>query len=76
MLDELKAFAEKVTKVEKNECGRGQMILNSWFVSNTERLEEGVQTYANTKRIKLMKAQLPNNWERRSDYSINNIEEI
>jgi len=27
-------------------------------------------------KIQLMKAHLPNNWERRADYSINTIEEI
>lgn len=69
-IQELNDFAEKIVKIKQNETKRGEVKFFFWFVSNTDRTEDGVKESAKKERIELMKAELSKNWKGRSDWSV------
>ncbi len=75
-MQEVNDFAEKIVKIKQNETKRGEVTFYSWFVTNTDKLEEGVREFTKKEGIELKRAKLSNNWKHRSDWSVLEIKPL
>lgn len=75
-ISEVQEFGEKAKKVEEHHRKSGVAKFWFWLVTNTDKLEEGVDEYSKKIGIEIKKVHLPKNWKERSDWSVVKIENL
>ena len=73
---ELDLFQEKCSKIKKNESKIGSNSFRFCMVTNTDQIDEDARKFLKNTKIEFMQAVLPRNWNKRSDWSINEMRRI
>jgi len=75
-MDEITYFQTKAEKIRQNESKRGNVSFDFWFVTNTDKLAEGVKAFASEHKIELKNARLTSGWKKRADFKVEEIRAI
>jgi len=75
-LEEIRYFNKKIEKIRENESKRGQISFHFWFATNTTVVEDGVKEFAKVNKIELKLARLSSDWQRRSDFKVEEISNL